>query len=126
MSMDIEVKIVDSMEAHDHWLMRQIEEDRITTPIRGLVMTAETFSQIFTPERIKLLRYLHQNPVKSIYQLAKDLGKPYEVVFRNIKYFEGLGFVKILRKGRVRIPRLKGEIRIELWAAPVERVAETA
>jgi predicted transcriptional regulator len=108
------IRIVESIAQYEKELDYQIEKE---IPVeRGLVMTAEIFSQVFSPERIKLLQRIYRNNVKNIYQLAKELGKPYEVVFRNIKYLEGIGLVKIKEKGRSRIPRLAGELKIEMFA----------
>ena len=84
-------------------------------PTKGMVMNPETFAKIFTPERIKLLQRIRRNKINNIYQLAKELKKPYEVVFRNIKYLEGFGLVKFDTKRRHRVPHLAQDIRIEMF-----------
>ena len=110
----MKIRIVDSMSEYNKELMYKIKHDLIDEPITGMVMTAKTFAQVFTPERIRLLKRIHKNNIKNIYQLAKELDKPYEVVFRNIKYFEGLGLIKISSKGRSKIPCLEEKPVIEI------------
>jgi predicted transcriptional regulator len=110
------IKIVDSMEAYNAELKSRLKEGEMTKPERGIIMTPETFSKVFSPERIKLLRKICQNNISSIYQLARELDKPYEVVFRNIKYLEGLGLLKIRRKANRKIPSLVAGISISMFA----------
>jgi len=102
-----QIWIVQSLREYDNELNRKILNDEIKRPIRELVMTPDTFHQVFSPERIKLLQKINRNHIKNIYQLAKELNKPYEVVFRNIKYLEGLGLVKITTKDKKKIPSLR-------------------
>ena len=108
------IVIVESIDEYDREIDRKIREDAIHEPLTGMVMTPETFSKVFSPERIKLLQRIYRNDIKNIYQLAKELDKPYEVVFRNIKYLEGIGLVKIKEKHKKMIPSLRCKPSIEL------------
>ena len=117
--MKLEIKIVNSLKKYNEDLLRSIENDTIKRPVRRIVMTPEVFSKIFSPERIKLLQAIHQNNIMNIYQLAKNLNKPYEVVFRNIKYLEGIGVVKIINKNNKKIPHVSGKLSIDFFSGIV-------
>jgi predicted transcriptional regulator len=82
---------------------------------KGMMMTPDTFAKIFTPERIRLLQRIRKNKIKNIYQLAKELGKPYEVVFKNIKYFEGFGLVTFDKNKKNKVPVMTHEIKIDMF-----------
>lgn len=113
---DCEIKIVDSIDRYDKELYKGIMKGTVKTPVRGVVMTPETFVKVFSPERIKLLKRIYRNNIKNIYQLAKEMDKPYEVVFRNIKYLEGLGLVKIKNKDNKKIPLMACGLKIQMFA----------
>ena len=106
--------IVESVSKYSREIDNKIKNGTISTPVSGMVMTPETFNKVFSPERIKLLQRIYRNNVKNIYQLAKDLGKPYEVVFRNIKYLQGLGLIEIEKKDNKSIPHMRCKPSIEL------------
>ena len=103
--------------AEDNKYVRDLMAGKV--PLRPAVythiFTPETFASTFSPERIRLMLAL-KGWNGNIYQLAKELGRPYEAVHRDITYLEGLGFIKIASKGRRRFPRLAGPIRIPTFA----------
>jgi predicted transcriptional regulator len=70
---------------------------------------------VFSPERIKLLRRICKNNIRSIYQLAKELNKPYEVVFRNVKYLEGVGIIRIVEKDKKKIPYIDRKLLVDMF-----------
>lgn len=111
--MKIQIKVVESIIAYNKELNRKIAKGALNKE-QGIVMTPETFNKVFSPERIKLLQRLNKNNISNIYQLAKELNKPYEVVFRNIKYLEGIGLIKVKRKNNKNIPCLSGELKIDM------------
>lgn len=82
--------------------------------VRTIVFTPETFSAVFSPERIRLILALRKWD-GNIYRLAKKLGRPYEAVHRDISYLEGMDLIKITSKGRSRFPRLAGPIRMPVF-----------
>ena len=112
----MKIKIVTSIQHYNKELNKKIQAGTIDVPEKGLVMTPETFNKVFSPERIKLLRRIYRNNVKNIYQLAKDLNKPYEVVFRNIKYLEGIGLLEIKKKDNKSIPQILSKLSIDIFA----------
>lgn len=114
--MNCEIRIVESISSYDKELHQKIKDGALYKPEKGLVMTPETFNKVFSPERIKLLQRIYRNDVKNIYQLAKELDKPYEVVFRNIKYLEGMGLVAITKKDNKRIPHLICKLSIDMFS----------
>lgn len=114
--MDCEIKIVESIEKYEKELNERIRKGTVKKPVGGMVMTPETFNKVFSPERIKLLKRIYKNNVKNIYQLAKELDKPYEVVFRNIKYLEGIGLVKITEKDNKKIPSIACRLSLDMFS----------
>ncbi len=47
---------------------------------------------------MRLILRVRKNNVKNIYQLAKELGRRYEAVYRDLKYLEGMGIIKLKKK----------------------------
>lgn len=111
----MKIKIVQSISKYNKELNKRIEAGTLDEPETGLVMTPETFSKVFSPERIKLLQKIYRNNIKSIYQLAKDLDKPYEVVFRNIQYLAGMGLLKMKKKDNKNIPTIASKFSIDMF-----------
>ncbi len=114
MKTNCKIIIVESVSQYSREIDNKIKNNTLRKPVKGMVMTPETFNKVFSPERIKLLQRIYRNDVKNIYQLAKELGKPYEVVFRNIKYLHGLGLIEIEEKDNKSIPRMRCKPSIEL------------
>jgi predicted transcriptional regulator len=112
----MKIKIVESIEDYNDNLNKQIRKGTLKEVENGILLTPETFSKVFSPERIKLLQRIYKNHIKSIYQLAKELDKPYEVVFRNIKYLEGLGLIKITEYRNKKIPSVNNNYDIDFFA----------
>ena len=113
--MSYQIKVVESIAQYNKELNRKIAKGKLNKE-QGVVMTPETFNKVFSPERIKLLQRINKNNISNIYQIAKELDKPYEVVFRNIKYLEGLGLIKVTRKNNKNIPCLSGTLTIDLFS----------
>lgn len=113
--MKCQIKIVESVGKYNRELNEKIKKGVLTTPEKGIVMTPETFSKVFSPERIKLLQRIAKNNITSIYQLAQELDKPYEVVFRNIKYLSGLGLIEVKEKDNKKIPFLSHRLYVDMF-----------
>jgi len=79
---------------------------------KTLIITPEVFAKIFSPQRIKLMLAIKRNKIKNIYQLAKQLERKYEAVYRDIKLLEGLGLITLKTKEKQRIPCLETPIKI--------------
>ncbi|MFH1916030.1 MAG: hypothetical protein ABIJ21_02085 [Nanoarchaeota archaeon] len=110
------IKIVESIKEYNRELNAKIRKGILKQAETVIVLTPETFSKVFSPERIKLLKRIYKNNVKNIYQLAKELDKPYEVVFRNIKYLEGLGLIEIKDKDNTKIPYISQRFNIDFFS----------
>ncbi|RJQ17116.1 hypothetical protein C4573_03610 [Candidatus Woesearchaeota archaeon] len=108
------ITIVESIEKYEQQINKKIKQGK--TVKNSMAMTPETFAKVFSPERIKLLQRIYRNNVKNIYQLAKELDKPYEVIFRNIKYLEGIGLIAIAEKNHKKIPSVLNPFSISLYA----------
>jgi predicted transcriptional regulator len=114
--MKYQLKIVNSLEEHHKELCDRLDCGELDkNPETNIVMTPEVFSKVFTPERIKLLHRIYRNKIKNIYQLAREMGKPYEVVFRNIKYLEGTGLVRIKTIDNKKIPYFNHKFSIDMF-----------
>jgi predicted transcriptional regulator len=108
--------IVESMARFNDYIDQTMEwRIKNEVPLTATVMTPETFSKVFTPERIRLLQRIRRNKINNIYQLAKELKKPYEVVFRNVKYFESLGLIGFDKKSKKRVPHLTQDLKIDFF-----------
>lgn len=84
---------------------------------KRIIVTPEVFAKIFSPQRLRLLLKIKKNHVKNIYQLAKNLGRKYEAVHRDIAYLEGFGLIKIKSKDKKKIPYMDERITIPELAA---------
>lgn len=114
--MECGIKVVESISRYHKELNEKIRKGTLEKPEKGIVMTPETFSKVFSPERIKLLKRIYRNNVKNIYQLAREMDKPYEVVFRNLKYLEGIGLIKLIKKDRKKIPLMACRLSIDMFS----------
>lgn len=81
---------------------------------------AEAFTKILTANRLDILIYLTNNRPKSIYELAKNLGRDFKNVYTDIKKLSELGLIHLEDSGDVRgglIPKAKyNEIDLKLTA----------
>jgi predicted transcriptional regulator len=65
---------------------------------------------------MELLDQLSRHRVDSINDLAVKIGRDVKNVYNDLKALEGLGFVRLEREGRRRVPELLvQEITILLW-----------
>lgn len=70
-----------------------------------LLLTPEEFSKVFTPERVRLLGLLKEKPDLPIKEISKRLNRRREAVSRDIRFFEGLGLIKLEKHARLRMPK---------------------
>ena len=84
---------------------------------KTIIMTPEVFSKIFSPQKIKLMLKVKRNNVQNIYQLAKELNRKYESVYRDIKFLEGFDIIKLKDKDKKKIPFMDEPITIPELAA---------
>jgi len=108
------------MEGTNKYVREVMAGKRDIDPARAehtMVMTPEIFSKVFTPQRIRLLIRVKNNDINNIYQIAKDLKRPYEAVHRDIKYLQGLNIIKIKKRDRERIPVLNEKLTLPVFGA---------
>jgi predicted transcriptional regulator len=115
----VRIKIVPDIKKNDEemdlYLERVMKGEQEIEPElqkRTLIMEPEVFTKVFSPQRIRLILKVKDNKITNIYQLAKELGRKYEAVHRDIKYLSGLGIIKIKKKDKKRIPLINGTIKI--------------
>lgn len=70
-----------------------------------LLLTPEEFPKVFTPERVRLLKLLKDRPYLPVKGISKNLGRRREAVSRDIRFFEGLGLIKLEKHARLRVPK---------------------
>jgi predicted transcriptional regulator len=81
-----------------------------------IVLTPEGFSHLFSPERVRLMLRIKKNKVMNIYQLAKELGRQYEAVHRDIKELESYKLIKVKTKDNKKIPYIYENITLAALA----------
>lgn len=81
-----------------------------------IVLTPEGFARLFSPEKVRLMIRIKKNKVLNIYQLAKQLGRKYEAVHRDIKCLESYKLIKIKTKDNKKIPYIDEKITLEAFA----------
>ncbi|MBI2137540.1 HTH domain-containing protein [Candidatus Woesearchaeota archaeon] len=85
---------------------------RVMKTERTIVITPELFSRIFSPQRIILLLKVKGAASVSIYRIAKDLGRSYEAVYRDIRFLEGFGLIKVRNADNRKQPYIDEPIKI--------------
>ena len=81
-----------------------------------IVMTPRGFAHLFSLEKIRLMIRIRKNKVLNIYQLAKELGRKYEAVHRDIKELESYRLIKIKTKDNKKIPYIDENITLTAFA----------
>lgn len=90
----------------------KLAKNTITT-----LMTAQVFGKVFSPKRLVLLITMSKIKTETITELAKKVGRKFEIVYRDLKLFEQFGIVKLTKEKRSVIPELIGEIRLPKFAS---------
>jgi len=117
-TMEIEIKIVQNAEERRKEI-KKFSERAIAGRIENkhtLVLTSDLFAKIFSPKRIDLLMTLAKKESHNVTELAKKLGRKFEVVYRDLKLFEHFGLVKLVKEDKFIIPELIGHIRLPVIA----------
>jgi len=106
----------EQMRKDDEYILAVGRDETEIDPERAkptIVMTPEVFAKIFSPEKLRLLLRIKRNKISNIYQIAKETGRKYEAVHRDIKDLRQYGLIKMKRKGKGLVPYLRGSIRFE-------------
>ena len=70
----------------------EFEEEKI------VVESLDVLRKILTPERLRILQVIKNEEPKSIYELAKLLGRDRAAVIRDLKVLQEIGFVEVSKK----------------------------
>jgi len=81
--------------------------DGTAKPGHRIVMTPEIFSKVFSPKRIRLLMEMKKREFESISDLARQVGRKFEAVHRDISYLKGRGLITVKKINNRAIPKVK-------------------
>ena|SRR3989344_7995680 len=83
-------------------------------PDKGLVLSLsdEETTQIFTRERLRLLRLIQSNGPKNVTKLSKLADRRLSAVIRDLELLERFHLVELQKKGKNIVPTVKKEILI--------------
>ena len=106
----MKIEIVDDVKKRmkeDNKYVRGVLSGRVKArkAVKTLLVTPEIFAQIFSAERIRLMKKVKEKRM-NIYQLAKKLSRKYEAVHRDVKLLEGYGLIKVSRSEGKSYPEL--------------------
>jgi predicted transcriptional regulator len=78
--------------------------------------SVEDMQKFLSPERIRLLRMVHERTPKSIYELAKMLGRDRKNVTEDVKILEGVGLIerKVSKSGKEKVELVVDYDRIQM------------
>lgn len=67
----------------------------------------EAFRKVLTPERLKILHVIREEEPKSIYELAKILGRDRRNVIKDLEVLEMMGLIEFVeeQRGRRKVKR---------------------
>ena len=85
------------------------EPDKYPDRLAVFVLTDEELHQLFTRERLRLLRALKEKEYGSVTELSMYLGRDKAAVTRDLKLLKGHGLVRLEKEGRRVKPRLDKE-----------------
>lgn len=85
------------------------EPDKYPDRLAVFVLTDEELHQLFTRERLRLLRALKEKEYESVTVLSEHLGRDKAAVTRDLKLLERHGLVRLEKEGRRVRPRLDKE-----------------
>ena len=78
--------------------------------------SVEDMQKFLSPERIRLLRTVHERTPKSIYELAKMLDRDRKNVTEDVKMLEGVGLIerKVAKSGKEKVKLVVDYDRIQM------------
>lgn len=93
---DFKKKIKAELRAIDRGESKKLREDSIS------FQSLDQLRKFLTPKRLELLRVIRHKKPRSIYELAKLVGRTPENVNTDIKFLEQLGFVEVSKIKEIR------------------------
>lgn len=90
-------------------IIESMIKDPEGTPDKVLILdiTEEKLAGLFTPNRLKLIRILKENNIKSVGELAKKLDRPVESVSKDLKALQTYGILELIQNGKQKTPTLE-------------------
>ena len=78
--------------------------------------SVEDMQKFLSPERIRLLKAVHEKKPKSIYELAKMLKRDRKNVTEDVKMLEGVGLIerKAIKRGKEKVELVVDYDRIQM------------
>ncbi len=105
---NIEIRIIEDNQSYleeRKKFLTDLESNKINLENKKtIVFTPKVFAKVFTPERIRLIKTLQENKIKSISHLAEILNRSFEAVDRDIKYLESMNLLTLIKKEKSKIP----------------------
>jgi len=118
--MKIEIRIVEddkTLRKQRKELSNKFMKGQLPKNTKITLMTTKLFAKVFSPQRMKLLLMMSKEKTNNITSIAKKLDRKFEVVSRDLKLFEQLGFIKLNKEKRSVIPELIGDIKLPTIAS---------
>ncbi|MHB2036939.1 MAG: HVO_A0114 family putative DNA-binding protein [Nitrososphaerales archaeon] len=102
-------------EEEKHRLLKSLLKESGRKDETIFLLTPKEFTQVFTPERLRLVKLVKDRPELTITEISRSLNRRREAVSRDIRFFEGLGLIAFQKRGRTHVPkRVVQEISIRL------------
>ena len=73
---------------------KNLEKGKLKQPINELSLSEDEYRNLFSKKRMDLIKTLRHKKFVSIYELAKELGRPYKNVYDDIKLLLELGVIE--------------------------------
>lgn len=84
--------------------------DKVPDDVLLLSLSKEELTQLFTRRRIELIETIKRERPKTMSELAELLKRELSAIERDLKILEGLGLVRLEKKGREVTPVIEKEI----------------
>lgn len=112
--MIMEILVVEKKNYRGH--MKKISEAILSgkqSRKKTVIITPEIFAKAFSAKRLEMLMQMGKDRSGSVSELARKLGRRFEVVYRDLRFFEQVGLVKLVEGGRNSlVPELVGELKM--------------
>ncbi len=80
---------------------KSVESGRSVEPTDTVgFQSLSDLNKALTPERLKLISVIRESKPNSVKELASIVGRDMRNVYRDLKLLEGMGFVKLQKKGK--------------------------
>lgn len=73
---------------------KELEEGRLNKSIDVLSLSEDEYRNLFSKKRLDIIKILRHKKFVSIYELAKELGRPYKNVYDDVNLLLELGIIE--------------------------------